>query len=328
MKRIIAAAVLALLAGCASVKANDIPIFPSGPVYTVSSGLVWGTSGSTGFNNNFFFTPLTLNESVCVYVYNNNPTSSHLFTAGIFVTGNPSETTPSDGAWQSTANSSGILAGVSPSQPGGIGGLVSGASQVSVNLSASTTQAGSPDTAKVVIAQSPNGNCFAGNQMISSSPSTFSAVPPIQAVSDGLSQSFTSGLPTLTNPANAAVTAHINVNNGNRTLYLDKAIISCSAACAINFAFTNTVGTTCTTVTPVNLKSQSSVTSTSVNNESCTTPPAVITTGNTILIPAASAFTVDLKGVILTAGSTNGFAIQMNAALTGTITTNFFWYEK
>jgi len=64
----------------------DVPITPTGPVYIVSGSLAWGISGANGFNNNFFFTPLSQNESVCIYVKNNNPTNLHGFSVSVNVT--------------------------------------------------------------------------------------------------------------------------------------------------------------------------------------------------------------------------------------------------
>src|SRR5260370_12758681 len=92
--------------------ATDIPL-PTigGPIYKLNS-LVWGNSGPQGFNNNFYFVPLAQNEYVCVYVYNQNPSNSHTFSASIAVTGDPTSTTPSANTWQSAASSNTLTAGI------------------------------------------------------------------------------------------------------------------------------------------------------------------------------------------------------------------------
>src|SRR5882762_10498585 len=95
--KLIATALLSMILSPHFVCATDIPVTPTGPVFTVPS-LIWGQSGPNGVNNNFFFTPLSLNENVCVYIYNNNPTNTHTVNLNIIVTGNPTAK-PSDGTW-------------------------------------------------------------------------------------------------------------------------------------------------------------------------------------------------------------------------------------
>lgn len=96
MRKFIAgAALLAALSFVPQVRATDYAIYPTGAVYRLTN-LQWGVSGGTGFNNNFFFTPTNVNENVCVYVYNNNPTNAHSFTLSILLNGNPANTSPSD----------------------------------------------------------------------------------------------------------------------------------------------------------------------------------------------------------------------------------------
>lgn len=309
------------------VQGTDIPIFPTGPVFKITPALVWGTATQPGFNNNYFFTPININESVCVFVYNNNTTNPHAFTAAIQVSGDPSSSGPSTGTWQSAANSANLSAAIAPGLPAGIGASVTGASQVSINFSASSTQAGAPDTANVTIIQT-QGNCFAGNQFIGSAPQTISAISPMQAISDGLSQSFTSSS-FVTNPGIGANSLTLNANNGSRTLYVDSVLISCSAACSVQVITNSTAGTTCTSNGALNQKVGSTVASTAITNFSCTGAPATIGVYLTVLfIPASGNIVLDLRGMIIPSGTTNGVSIVMQAALTGTINTIFRWYEK
>jgi hypothetical protein len=56
-----------------STHAIDIPITPTEPVWNFTASgdpgaLTWGASSPSGFNNNFFFTPPSQNDSVCFYV--------------------------------------------------------------------------------------------------------------------------------------------------------------------------------------------------------------------------------------------------------------------
>jgi hypothetical protein len=143
------------------VKATDIPIFPTGPVYRLTN-LVWGTSTQPGFNNNYFFTPLNPSESVCVYVYNNNTTSAHSFVITISSNGNPANTTPSDPTWFVYPLQANPTVAAGPSPPATFGAQANAAALVSINLSASTTQAGSPETANITIVQT-QGLCPSNN---------------------------------------------------------------------------------------------------------------------------------------------------------------------
>lgn len=152
-----------------AVFAADIPIVPTGPVYAFANQpqlgtLAWGTSGPGGFNNNFFFVPTFFpNGSVCVYVYNNNPTNAHTFQVTLLVSGNPSNTTPSDGTWQlipgAALNATSLTVNASPSAPSFFGAPISGISKISIGFAASTSQAGSPDTASIVVVQIPTSTC-------------------------------------------------------------------------------------------------------------------------------------------------------------------------
>lgn len=318
---------------CGVSYATDIPITPTGPVFKLLPAPTWGISGPTGFNNNFFFTPLSQNESVCVFVKNNNTTNLHTFTASISINSDPANVTPSDGTWQVGAFST-LFAAVSPGQPAGIGVSVSGAAQVSVNFSASGTVAGSPETANVVIVQT-TGNCFSGTGFIGSAPSTVSSVTPIQAISEGLSQAFANNANSnsFVNPVTGAVLMHVNANGGLRSIYLDRAVITTTVASTVVVQITSTVGTTnCTATTAINVKAGSTVTSTASVNIS-TTPGVVCNTAaqaNILLIsiPAFGSVTIDLRGIILPSGTTEGIAILQSGGITGTEQASFFWYEK
>lgn len=318
-------AVLALLSAPICTLGADIPIFPTGPVYKLPSNPVWGVSGPTGFNNNFFFTPLSQNGSVCVYVKNNNTTNPHTFTASIVVTSDPNNITPSDGTWQVAASSSGILSATSPGLPGGIGVNVSGVSQVSINFSASSTQAGSPETASVTISQT-QGNCFAGNQFIGSAPQTTASVTPLQAISDGLSQAFEQQF-SATNPTTGVILLNINSSSGKNSLYFNQLQVSCTATCQLVIATSTSLGTTCGGLTPVNKKIGSSVTSSSVSQNNCAGAPTGTTFYNGLAIGAGNNVTLDLRGFIGPAGAVTGIQIQA-VAFTGTVAGFMDWYEK
>jgi hypothetical protein len=330
LKRLAALALLLIIATLcfpSPSRATDIPINPPGPSFKFPQPLIWGQSGAQGFNNNYFFTPYFINEGVCVYVYNNNPTNVHTFTVSIVVTGNPQSTTPSDGTWQAAASTTASVP-VSPGVPGGLGATVSGVSQISVNLSGSTVQAGSPDTASVTIIQT-TGNCFAGNGFTTSSPNTITSIVPVQSISDGLSQGFFTSF-TATNPATGGNILNVGGLNLSKTIYLDSITLACSVACIINVA--TAASTTCTTgggaVPIINLKLGNATNPTATDTSSCTTGPAGLSTFVIVPLGANTPYTFDARGIIIPAFTTQSITIINNTAITGTLLAAFKWYEK
>lgn len=315
------------------VRATDVPIFPKGAIdSTALQSLIWGNSGAQGFNNNYFFTPNALNESVCVFVYNNNTTNPHTFTASINVTGNPNSSAtlnpPSGATWQSAASNNGLLAATSPGTPGGLGAQVSGAALVSINLSASSTQAGSPDTANVVIVQT-SGNCIAGNNFMSAAPGTVNAVEPIQAVSDGLAQAYYESN-SVSSPAAGATLANVNANSGARSQYYQRLRLATTSTTAvpIQYGATTSTGTTCGAATVGNFKGSLSFSSTALTNSLCTVQPSQSGVQNAI-IPVGTTLVLDISGFVSQSGSVNGFAVFNGAgAVTGSVFVTVEWYEK
>lgn len=158
VKQVIAIAALCFAFGASSSYANDININPVGPNFPIKN-LVWGSSGAVGINNNFWFSPLFSSGSICVYVRNNNPTSAHTFSAQVYITGDPAEQTPSDGTWVSYSSPLSLTVNAEPSTDAVFGASISGAALVSINISGSSSQSGSPDTANISIQQTPSGNC-------------------------------------------------------------------------------------------------------------------------------------------------------------------------
>lgn len=309
--------------------ATDIPIFPTGPVFRLN-GLVWGTSTQPGFNNNYFLTPININENVCIYVRNNNTTSPHKYTATITVTSDPSNTTPSDGTWSNvtTLNSS-SFAPASPGVAGGIGANISGVAQISINLSQSTTQAGSPDTANVSIVQT-QGPCFGGQNFTSGFPQPVSSTTALQSVTDTLAQGYATSA-TVTNPGIGRIITGVQANEGGRNLYFDSAVISSTAAGEVDIVVTQGAGTTCGTST-VFLRIGNGTASTSAGLNNCAANPTT-TVAIPIQVGANIPVIIDLKGFIAQGFQANaalvaGLAAQVPAAITGNVSVSIRWYEK
>lgn len=332
MKRFLIAAVLALLAAYdINAQQQNIQIFPTGPVYKISPSLAYNTSGPGGLNNAFFFSPLNLNESVCVFLKNNNTTNSVSFNMSILATSDPTNSTPLDGTWNTLASFVSLTAAASPGQSAGTGVNVSGVSQVAVNITASTVGGGAPQTGQLILIQT-QGNCPSGNNFIGSAPPSISAARPIQYVSQALAQGY-SATASLSNPASGAQLIHINAQSGARTIYLDRIVIYASAAASVIVQGTSSVGATCTTITINNNRIQSLPVATALVNQSCGTLPVVFSTliGNaTAAFPllANTPITLDLTGYIFQAGQTGGLDVVLGGALTGTINATVFWYEQ
>lgn len=317
-----------LLLSPGPLEATDIPISPTGPVYRLNN-LAWGTSVQPGFNNNYFFTPLNLNESVCVYVKNNNTTNAHPFTMSITVTSDPSNTTPSDGTWTVAAANitPGLIAAAFPGLPAGMGAQVSGASQVNIQLTASTALGGAPDTANVSIVQT-SGNCFSGNNVFNNAPLTVSSVTPLQVATEGLGQAYAVPSQTLTNPAGTGTVIHVNNGSRTRSIFYDRLILLCSANCTMSVIGTGGLGGTCTTLSSSNLKINSTVSTATLEGSCATQPTSTGTLIGPFIFPANIPTVIDLRGIMAPAGTPNGVSLVMTAALTGTVNASMFWYEK
>jgi len=331
MKRLRLAGILAaLLLSPILASATDINVFPTGPVFKITPPLVWGTSTTPGFNNNYFFTPIAINESVCVYVKNNNPTSSHKYTVAIVVTSDPAETTPSDGTWSNVASlNSSSYAPSFPGLAGGIGANISGVSLVSVNFSGSTTLSGSPDTANVTIVQTA-GSCPGGQNFVNGFPQPISSTTGLQATTDTLGQGY--AIPaTVTNPGIARIITGIQANEGGRNLYFDAVTISSSAAGEVDIVVTQGPGVGCSNGT-VFLRINNGTAQTSLGLIGCGTNP-ITTVAIPVQLVAGIPVTIDLKGFIAQGYQANaalvaGLAVQTPAAITGVVSASIRWYEK
>lgn len=326
---------LALLSVASLANATDIPITPTGPVwkFTAPGGpgaLTWGVTGPGGFNNNFFFTPINNNENVCVYVYNNNPTNAHTFLSSVVVNGNPSNGTPSDATWQPALSFNAYLVQPSPSIPVTLSVSASGVSQISLNFSSSTTQAGNPDTATVVIAQTTSP-CFTGSGSAFGGQLPVSAISGLQANSESLSQSYFA-LQNITNTGIGQLLVAVVANgSGSRQAYYSRAVISTSASGEVDVNTTTTAGTTCTAagLSVQNMHGGAANPQFSTFG-TCVANPAVNATFK-LFLAANSQYTFDLTGLVepsSTAGTVLGVSITTPAAITGTVHASLFWYEK
>lgn len=324
-------ALIAALLFCVPARAADIGTNPPGPTFSLPT-LAWGPSTATslGFNNNFWFSPLSPNESVCVYVYNNNTTNPHPFNAAILVSANPQELTPSDGTWNSAATAN-LTAGVSPSVAAGFGASISGVALIAVSFSGSTALGGAPDTASVRIIQT-QGTCTSSQNFNYSVPNNVAALIPFDANSQSLGQSY-NGSGSQTNPVAGQLIAGVNSTASvvKVTGYMDSVTLSTSVADTLTVTWTSNTGT-CTETNPLSTRASAGASGGVASQAftfrvTCTVTPTASVTIVVISLPAGGAFTYDLKGFSIAPNNGNGIQVT-SAAVTGTVSASFKWYEK
>src|SRR5258708_225067 len=145
-KLLFTAVFLAGLTRLAPAQTPDQIVSPGSSYVDVGRGIPWGPA----FNRTVLLVPNSPNASVCVYVVNNNPTNAHTFTTATFQT--------ADSQAQDFSNNQSRYSSVPLiNMPASVGSssMVSGftqstaAAKGAIKFSASSTQAGVPDTADV-----------------------------------------------------------------------------------------------------------------------------------------------------------------------------------
>jgi len=140
---------------------QDVTI-PGLNTYTIlGRGLSWGGTTAASVNNNFIFQVLNPNTQICLYITNNNPTSSHTFTVALWQTGDPSVKSFQQfpAKWAQTITNQIFPKTVAVSATVGIFFNVSAAALLTAQFTGATTQAGSPDTADIFAVQTTAGGC-------------------------------------------------------------------------------------------------------------------------------------------------------------------------
>lgn len=156
-----------------------------------------------------------------------------------------------------------------------------------------------------------------------------SSTSPLQLVSDSVSQAFSAGW-SFTNPANNTTLLQVNSNNGARTLYFDSVTLTSTVAVQLEIQQSSTAGTGCTPVSQVgSMKTGASVNTTASVSQGCAGIPAGTGgLGFFVFLGANQSFTLDLKGFISPAGTSNGMFVLTSPGVTGIVAANFKWYEK
>lgn len=127
----------------------DTNIGSAGIYITVARSLAW-----SGANQTWIIAPASPNESLCLSIQNNNPTSSHSFTLLVAQTSDPAliNYTNNSSLWIPDVVN-GSASPVSASSTNNVSVSVSGAANVAIQISGATSASGSPDTVSIFVVQ-------------------------------------------------------------------------------------------------------------------------------------------------------------------------------
>lgn len=151
-----------LLVSARAQTPQDIQVIGgTNPYIIIGRGIAWSGSGPGNLNNNFIFSPVDPNQGFCLFLSNNNPSSSHNVTVAVAQTGDPALkffqgfaqkwfTVPTVTAFPVTVPALGIV---------GINYKTTASAGITVSFSGAILQAGSPDTVDVFAVQTNQSAC-------------------------------------------------------------------------------------------------------------------------------------------------------------------------
>lgn len=195
------------------------------------------------------------------------------------------------------------------------------------NVAAISSDAGQQSEDLLVAPVAFNGSTW--DRMRGTANTGLADAPPLQVVSDGLAQAFTTQQ-NITTPGAATDILSVNANSGGKTLYFDHAVITntVTGGVPVDVQYVTALGLTCTNLTIVNQKIGNATASTALGQSSCTTHPTATTHFNqNLTLPANSLQVIDLRGIIAPSGSTTGINFQ-TGTFTGNVSITLVWYEK
>ncbi len=137
----------------------DLVLNPGSSYVDVGRSIPW-----SNFNRTYVIVPNSPNASLCVYVVNNNPSSSHSFSTSTFQSADSQVADYSNNTGRYNAVPLVNMPGTVPAS-----GMVSGftqstaAAKVAIRFTGASGQAGSPDTADVFLVQTTSGTCGAAS---------------------------------------------------------------------------------------------------------------------------------------------------------------------
>jgi len=155
MKRILIVAAM-IYSAAAALAQVDIPNNSRNALMDLGRSLAWGAGGRGSLHNAYIFTPVSPSESFCMVIANNNPTNSHTFNFIVATTSDQQVTSyllsPGSTRWVTATAVTGASVAANSSYYNFF--RINGASRVAISITGSTTAAGTPDTADLLIGQS------------------------------------------------------------------------------------------------------------------------------------------------------------------------------
>jgi hypothetical protein len=162
-KRFLLGLVAMLAAAAVSAQQVDVTLNSGSYYVDIGQGIPWGPN----FNRTYLLTPINPQVGVCVFIVNNNPTSSHTFILNVFTTGDPRVQDYSNNTRRWVSNIiSGTPSPVAASATSFAYAATAAAAKIAVQFTASSVQAGNPDTADAYIVQTTTGYCGAVGNVI------------------------------------------------------------------------------------------------------------------------------------------------------------------
>jgi hypothetical protein len=143
------------LSPAAPAATPDVHVSGASYYVTLAQNVAWNQLSA-----NYIFTPQSPNVGVCLFIENKNPTSTHSLTVAAFQNGNPSLTgyAASPALWASD-----LIQYPPASIPAGTVAAAyintTGAANVAIVVSGTSTSSGTPDTANIFVVQSTSQNC-------------------------------------------------------------------------------------------------------------------------------------------------------------------------
>jgi hypothetical protein len=201
---------------CAAQTDNFISSGNVSPYLTLGRGLNWGGSGPNTIGQSFIFNPLDPNQGFCVFVFNNNTTSSHSFTLTVAQTGDPSVRTyfGNTQRWTNVATQSSFPFTVPANSLAGINYKTTASAAIVISFSGNSTQAGSPDTADVFTVQTNQSSC--GSLPVNSVQGPFQ-----QGANVTLQQQFPVLVGGLAGPGSTSAVRGLSLGQQNGGIVLD-----------------------------------------------------------------------------------------------------------
>ena len=198
------------------------------PYIVIGRGLQWGGSGFGNLNNNFIFTPTGPDVGFCLYLSNNNPSSSHSVSVSVFQSGDPALKSfiGSQGKWNGVPTTTTFPISVLPNSVSGVNYKTSASANITVQFTGATTQGGSPDTVDVFAVQTTQSSCGA-----LASNSVQGVYQNNTNVTNA--QDFPVLIGGLTQPGSTSTAATMHIGNTGQGLLLDGGV--CCQAFASGF---------------------------------------------------------------------------------------------